>query len=202
MLFVIIRLIFWSLAFIVCFLLIRKSHIIHKRKWSLIAFAMAVVLITVSALIPIENAFVTFSSPKSAYNYNHCGNVTLIVDGKKTDFVVGVKGDTSVYAIVPKSDDGWKLGMGLDTKRIFKTISDGINIYVYHYKNSNDYYITVLDTNGGSSEITDNHGSKFQCLDKSNSALNKIFYTYYAYISNFDDQYTLTVNGKEIRTQN
>lgn len=83
MLFIISRFIFWSLAFIVCLLLIKKLHIIHKRKWFLAAFAAAVIFMIVSALIPIENAFITFSSPQSAYNYNHSGNVKLVVEGKK-----------------------------------------------------------------------------------------------------------------------
>ncbi len=200
--FVIFRLVFGSLVFVICFLLIRRSHTIHKRLWLIVVFVVAVILTTISALIPIENAFVTFSSPQSAYNYNNSGNVKLIVNGRKTDFVISSKGDTDAYTIIPKSDGGWKLGMGLDTKRIAQTISDGISIYVYQYKNSDDYYITVLDTNGGPLEITDNQSSKFQCLDKSNSALNKTFYTYYAYINGYDDQYALTVNGKTIKIQN
>ena len=74
-------------------------------------------------------------------------------------------------------------------------------IRVVQYKNTNDYYITVLDTNGGSSEITDNRNSKFEHLDKANSTLNKTFYTYFAFIDSFDEQYALTVNGKSIKIQ-
>lgn len=198
MLFVTIRLIFWGLAFIICFLLIKKSHIINKRKWSLVAFVVAIILTTVSALIPIEDAFVTFSSPESAFGYVNTGNVKLVVSGKKTDFVIAGKSNTDIYVIIPKSNIGWKLGLGLDTKRIIQKISDGITIYVYQYKNSDDYYITVFDTNGGTSEITDNHGSEFYYLDKTNNALNKTFYIYYAYVENLNDTYILTVNGKVI----
>ena len=182
--------------------MIIKSHTIYKRRWLIVSLVVALILTTISALIPIENAFVTFTSPQSAYNYNNSGNVKLIVNGAKTDFVVASKGDTDVYIIVPKSDGGWKLGMGLDTKRIAQTISDGVSVYVYQYKNSGDYYITVLDTNGGPSEIIDTHSSKFQFLDKYNSELNKTFYTYYTYINGYDDQYALTVNGKTIKIQN
>lgn len=202
MLFAIIRLAFWSIAFIISFLLIKKSRVINKRRWSIVAFFVAVILITISALIPIENALITFSSPKSAYNYNNSGNVKLIVDGEKTDFVVGEKGDADVYAIIPKANGGWKIGMGLDTKRIIQTISDGITIYVYQYKNTSDYFITVFDAKGGSSDITDNHNSEFKCLEKTNSTLGKTFYTYYAYINNFDAQYSLTVNGNSIQIHN
>lgn len=202
MLFVIIRLVLWSIAFIISLLLIRKSRAIHKRRWSIVAFVVTVILTTISALIPIENALITFSSPESAYNYNNSGNIKLIVDGEKTNFVIGTKGDTDIYAIVPKSNGGWKIGMGLDTKKVIQTISDGITIYVYQYKNTNDYFITVLDTKGGSSDITDNLHSEFKYLEKSNSTLGKTFYTYYAYINDFNDQYALTVNDKLIKIQN
>lgn len=202
MFFIMIRLAFGSITFIIGFLLIRKSGVIHKRRWSIITFVIAIILTTISALIPIENALITFSSPKSAYNYNNSGDVKLIVDGKKTDFVVGAKGDTDIYAIIPKANSGWKIGMGLDTKRIIQTISDGITIYVYQYKNTNDYYITIFDTKGGSLDITDNRNSKFKYLDKSNSSLGRMFYTYYAYINEFNDQYALTINGKLIKIQN
>lgn len=202
MLFAIVRIVFWGLIFMAFLLLIRKSHIIHKQKWSLIVFCVAVILTIVSALIPIENVFITFSSPQSAYNYNHSGDVTLIVNGEITDFIVGAKDDVDVYAIIPKSDNGWQLGMSLDTKRIIQKISDGITIYVYQYKNTNDYYITILDTNGGLSEVSDNLGSEFRHLDKTDRVLNKTFYTYYAYISHFNDQYALTVNGRVIKVRN
>ena len=79
---------------------------VYKRRCSIVAFAATVILTTISALIPIENAFVTFSSPKSAYNYNHSASVELIVDGNESDFVVGAKGETDVYAIVTSLDKG------------------------------------------------------------------------------------------------
>lgn len=201
MLFVIIRLGFWGIAFIISFFLIRKSSVIHKRRWSIVALVAAIILTTISALLPIENAFITFSSPESAYHYRNSGDVKLVVDGEKTDLVVGTKGDEDIYAIVPKSNNGWKLGTGLDTKRMIQTISDGVIIYVYQYKNTDDYYITVFDANGGSTDITDNRDSEFKYLETYNSALNETFYTYYAYIGGFDNQYALTVNGTSIKVQ-
>lgn len=202
MMFLTIRLIFWSIALIISFLLIKKSHIIHKRRWLIIAFVAAIILTTLSALVPIENAFMTFSSLESAYQYTHSGDIQLIIHGETTDFVIGKKGDTDVYLIVPKTEEGWKVGMGLDTKRVSQTISNEIIVYVYQYKNSEDYYITILDSNGGSSKITDVYNSEFFYLDKMNTALGKTFRTYYAYINDLKDDYTITVNGNQIKLQN
>lgn len=199
MCFVIIRLAFWGVALIISFLLIARRQIRYKRRWAIAAFMIIVLLTVIFSLIPIENAFMTFSSPESAYNYNHSGNVRLIVTGEKNDFIVGDNGDVYAYAIVPKSNGHWKIGMGFDTKRVFQATSDGIVIYVYQYKNSSDYFVTVLDTKGGKLDITDSHSSDFKCLEDSNSTLGKEFYTYYAYVGGLDDDYCITIDGQPFR---
>lgn len=193
MLFLFFRFLFGILIFIAFLFFIQKLHEIHKRWRLAVAFVAAAMGTTIFALLPVENAFLTFSSPQSAYQYNHTGDVKLVVSGEITDFVIGVQGDVDEYTIVPKSDDGWKLGMGFDTKRIHQTVSDGVVIYVYQYKNTDDYYITILDTDGGPLEITDNRNSNFQCLECTNEALHITFYTYYGYIHDYDDSYALTV---------
>lgn len=199
MLFVTIRLTFWITAFAISVLLIRKSQLIHKHRWSTVALVAALILTTISTLIPIENGFVTFPSPEAAYNYNHSGSVKLTVAGENADFVVGTERDKYVYCIVPKTSGGWKLGMGLDTKRVAQTISDGITVDVYQYRNTTDYFVAILDMNGGFSKLADSYNSEFKYLESPNSALNKTFYIYYAYVNALDDQYVLTVNGKTIR---
>ena len=123
----------------------------RKRTWTIIAFIAAVMVLTASALIPVENAFLSFASPEAAYRYNHSGAVMLEINGEKTTFLVGEKGDT-----------------------------------------------VVQDTNGGASSISDTQNSEFLHLEKTNSVLNKVFFTYYAFINDFGDGYALTVNGKLI----
>ena len=196
MLFAITRIILGITIFIIGYFLIGKIKSINAFRKLIITFMLTIIFTTLSALIPLENVFVTFSSPESAYNYNHSGKVKLIVNGSKTDFIVGEKNNTDVYLIVPKSDNGWKQGLGLDTKRICDKISDGITVYVYQYKNTDDYYIVLLNTNGG--PLTDNNNSEFIYSESANSILNKTFYTYYAYLNSFNRQYTLTVNGENV----
>lgn len=103
--------------------------------------------------------------------------------------------------IVPKVNNGWKIGMGLDTKNVFHTMTEGITIQVYRYKSTNDFFIGVTDTKDGTSKITDNHGSVFKYVKKTDSTLRQTCYTYYAYLNNFDNQYTLTVNNKSFKLQ-
>lgn len=91
MLFAITRIILGITIFIIGYFLIGKIKSINAFRKLIITFMLSVILTTLSALIPLENVFVTFSSPESAYNYNHSGKVKLIVNGSKTDFIVGEK---------------------------------------------------------------------------------------------------------------
>ena len=166
-----------------------------------IAFAcLSVVLIIVLAFLPFENLFVTFDSPEAAYEYFNLGksNVELIVEGDACDFIIDRQKDSDKYLIIPKTADGWKIGIGANTKRIAQKISNGIVLYAYQYKDTSDYFITILDTNGGESTISDEYDTKFISLERSNDSLGKTFVTYYAHIANFNPQYSVTVNNTKI----
>ena len=78
MIFGTIRIVFFVIIFAICVLLIWKSRLIHKRRWYLSALAVTIVLTTLSAFVPIENAFITFSSPTAAFEHINTGNVKLI----------------------------------------------------------------------------------------------------------------------------
>ena len=198
MLFFVLRLIIMTALCISAYYLIKNSHLRLKRRLLIIALILIVALTMISVFIPIENTFVSFSTPESAFHYTNSGEVQLIVEGKKSDLVVADKKDTDTLLIIPKTDIGWKLGLGSDTKKVTRTIESGITLDIYQYKNTDDYYIIVLDTNGGECQISDINNSSFYSLMKENSALNKNFYMYYAYIGDFKSGYTITVNGTPI----
>ncbi len=185
----------------VAFLLIFKFAKTQIRKRLSIITALAVVvLITVLAFVPFENLVYSFKSAEDVYEYyyNSQEKPNLIIEGNQTDLVVGQENDTSTLLIVPKTDSGWKIGIGSNTKRIVQKIHDGIAIYVYQYKNTNDYYVTVLDTNGGELNVTDAYNTEFYHLKNNNDFLGKSFVTYYAYVSDFNSQYGVMVNGDKI----
>ena len=159
-------------------------------------------IITVSQIFPVENIFVTFSSPEKAYYYKNFGKAELVVNGEKGSFVIGNNNDSTEYKIFPKVNSGWKLGNSINTKQIIRQITDTATIYVYNYTNTNDYYIAVSNINGEQINITDNCGSKFQYLKKALKNQNTSFYTYYAYIKNFNENYTVIINNKSIKIHN
>ena len=187
--------------FLLCSIIVMKNFkAISKRVLYIASSGLSVLLIVVLMFLPFENLFLTFGSPKDAYEYSNSGqsNIELIVEGDNCDLIIDRKNDSDAYLIIPKTADGWKIGIGADTKRIAQKISDGIVIYVYQYKDTSDYFITILDTNGGESIVSDEYNTEFLSLERYNDLLEKNFVTYYAHIANLNSQYSVTVNGNKI----
>jgi len=202
MLFFIVRISFFGALFILFINFIKKSSIINKRKFCIISLIIFIIILTISTLFPIENIFLTFKTPGSAYNYRYSGKVELILNGKQSSFIIGKKNnyDDGTMDIIPKIKNGWKLSYSYKVKMIKKTYFDGIVISIYKNEDYNDYYINIYDTNGGLSKINDNCNSKFVHI-KETSYGGKNYYSYYAYIENFNKKYEVTIGEKTIKVK-
>ncbi len=196
----IIRLIIGCIFLVCSITAIKKSKVIRKHILYIVFTSLSVLLIVVLAFLPFENLFVTFDSPKAAYEYFNVGksNVELVVEGGDCDFIIDRKNDSDTYLIIPKTADGWKIGIGSNTKRIVQNLSNGIVLYVYQYKNTNDYFMTILNTNGGELTVSDEYNTKFFSLERYHDSLGKVFVTCYAHITNLDSQYSVIVNDNKI----
>lgn len=181
-------------------IIIKKSKVIRKQRLYVVFFCISVVLTSVSALLPFENLFISFDSPKEAYEYYNNGrsNIKLVAEGNNCDFVVDCKNDSDTYLIVPKTADGWKIGIGLNTKRIIKTFCNGISVVVYQYKDTNDFFITVYDLQGKKLNITDDYNTEFFPLERYNDYINETFTIYYAHIGELNSQYSILADGNKI----
>ena len=179
----------------------KKVKVNHKRIWYIVFLGLSVVLIIVLPFCPFENSVITFHSPEAAYEYYILGksNIKLVVEGKACDFVVDRQSDNDSYLMIPKTANGWKVGIGSSMKKVVQKIEDGVVVYVYQYKNTGDYFVTIHDTKGGTSMVSDEYNTTFYALDS--ESLNETLVTYYAYIPNFDSQYSITVNGNNIVLQ-
>ena len=171
----------------------------------IVSTVLSMVLAIVLMFVPFENLFVTFDSPKAAYEYYILGksNIELIVEGDACDFIVDRKSDVDSILIIPKTADGWKIGIGLNTKRIVDKLSNGISLSVYQYKDTNDYFLTVFDTNGGESTILDENNTEFIPLEERHvDPLGRTFVSYYAHMTDFNPKDVVVVNGNKISLGN
>lgn len=196
----IIRLIIGCIFLVCSITTIKKTKLIRKRILYIVFTSLSVLLIVVLTFLPFENLFVTFDSPKAVCEYFNLGksNIELIVEGDDCDFIIDRNNDSDTYLIIPKTAYGWKIGVASNTKRIVQKFSNGIVVYVYQYKNTSDYFITILDTNGGESTVSDEYNTKFFSLERYNDSLGKVFVTYYAHITTLNQQYSVIVNDNKI----
>ena len=123
--YIIIRLIIGFIFFVCSIAVIKTSKTARKHILYAVFAGLSVILVTVLAFLPIENSFVTFDSPKAAYEYFNSGksNIELVVKGDNCDFIIDRKKDSDTYLIVPKTANGWKIGIGWETKRIVQKFS-------------------------------------------------------------------------------
>ena len=198
-----VRLIIGCIIFACSMIAVKKSKAVNKRVLRLVFAILSVVLTGLLGFFPFENLFVTFDSPKAAYNYYYTfekSNIDLIVEGDTCDFVVGgEKGSvTQTYLIIPKTANGWKVGIVNDTKRIARKVSDKNILRVFQHKNTNDYFIIIFNAKGEKLTISDEYNTQFFSLEKIIDSDGQTFVTYYGHITDFNSQYSVTVDGKKI----
>ena len=195
----IIRMLFWIIVFGICIVILSKHGILNKKRNKILLFVIITLLWTGSMLVPIENLFMSFSTPEKSYGYVNQEEVKLVVYGQESALVIGE--DTEyVYLVIPKGEKGWKIGRGMDLKFISNQYFDGIVVSIYQYKNTKEFYLEVTDVDGKECKVTDNQNSSFETLETDIDGGNK--YRYYAYIRGLNENYVLKVNDKEIILNN
>ena len=179
---------------------LKFKELIKTRRHKIYILVIAAIFSIIFMFIPFENLFITFSSPEKVFNYCYTKKtkVKLVVEGKDSDLVIGEDDDAHIYLIVPKVANGWKIGMWTNTKLISYEMYNSISVDVYQYKNTNDYFVSILDMNGGYSQITDSFQSEFSALEQPIDVLEKTYVTYCTNIQDFTDEYWINVNGEKI----
>ncbi len=198
--FIILRIILGCIFLLFSILVAKKIKKNKNRLTYLMITGISIALVIALSFFPFENLFFTFDSPNAAYEYYKLGSSKIenVIEGAECDFVVDRKDNSDSYLIIPKTSEGWKIGIGSNTKRIEQKIADGIVIYVYQYGNTNEYFITIFDTNGEVLDLSDKYDTIFITSEKHNEVLEKTFTTYYAYIPEFTSDYIISVNGNNI----
>ena len=153
------------------------------------------ILYVVLSYLPFENAFYSFATPEEAFAYKNPGvtNIDLVVEGQESAYVVGSKANKNRYSYFQKAKDGWKLDIGTVHKKVAIAVLDNGFVFVYQYKDSNDYYVEVIDTKGTITSVQDNKQSPFASY-----STNEYITHYYAVITDFTEDYRLELNGAEI----
>lgn len=157
-------------------------------------FYVLCVCLAVSCILFIRRYVISYNSPEDAYESAYGGDVFLVVEGNETVRVFGSK-DSHYFN---KTDSGWKVPIfKISITKAIKTV-DSKTIYVSQYNFSDEYYITIIDSQKSSLELKDNRNSIFYKIDNQENTENANSCVYHAYINKFDEQYSIFVNGEEI----
>ena len=198
----IIRTIIFIIILIIFLVICKRKKKKIKRNTAIIIVIIWGVILSLSYFLPVENFFYTFKSPEEVFNYTREGEILIRVDGENSNMILANEdATTTIYDIIPKSQDGWKIGNTFSTTEIvLKSYCNDSSIIVYNYKNSNDYYIilyqSLVEANKNLSSITDNVNTEFNNFSKNVENTDTKDIIYYGYTNKFTDSYRITIDGK------
>ena len=143
--FVIIRGCLLVLGTAVLVIKIRALNIRKKKTLMIISVFAWIMLISVSAMFPIENEFITFNTPEEAFRYAENKEIEMKLQGERSCLIMYRENyNTSSFYFIPMVGDGYKLPTVLTKKRIQNTqdIKDiTCFIDIYRIRNTSDHYI-------------------------------------------------------------
>ena len=191
------------LLYILSILGIVRSRIKRKLVWCIVSFILICGALPIAlGNFPVEDYFITFKSPEAAYEYSSSdkSNIALVVEGDYSDFIVARNdnGDsTYIYSIIPKTADGWKVGLAPYLKTVATGLNDGVSIVVHRYRDTSDYFITIT-TFDEDTTVSDEYNTRFYPLEHYSDHKEKTFVDYYAHLTDFDPEYSVIVNGSKV----
>lgn len=170
--------------------------ITRKNKFSKQILILSVIilslLIATSSFFPIENIFLTFSSPEKAYQYMGYNELKVLIEGENSCFAIDSKGKKALTIF--KIENGYKINTESNTK-IKTSYKSQFIITVYKSTQTNECYIEIFNSDGGENTIFDSCNSQFIAKSEEFDNLNQTYYTYYAYITDKND-YWLSIDGQ------
>lgn len=197
MTFSIIRIVLAAVTFAAGAFIIKKIRTPDAAVARIFLIVLIMAQTSILCLFPVENGLFSFESAEKSYRYSNPGNVRAVVEGEDSGMVIGEDDDTLIYSVIPKTEDGWKICVGADVKRVFYNYSDGIKVEIYQHRKIDDFYVCVTDTNGEASEIKDNVNSEFLSVASGYSTAFKTVF-YYAFINAESGSYEVTLNGETV----
>ena len=196
----IVRIIIGFLLLSVPMVLVAKSKARHKQRRVVGCVLLALAITIVLSFVPFENAIVTFPSAESAARYYDMkfSNTQEVVEGLECDMVVARKSKNSYsQTLVPKTNEGWKIGLGTDIKIISQKTTENATITVYGHQKLSDRFIWIKYMDDEEPIIAHSIQTEFVVLQK--EELGDLYLSVYcANITQTTEAYRVYINGKEI----
>lgn len=199
--YLLIRITICIILFFIVLILLRKRRII-KKGYSLIFVVLSFVTITtLTYFIPIENLFINFSTPQEVFKYSTIGNLQKVIFGENSAMIMyssGTGNDNSLQYI-PRDNEGWKIGTSYSHSQVAVASNKDYYINIENIRDTDDFYVVIHESFAKNrKEIKDNQNSQFGYREVKNVRTDTYHYIYYAYVKNIDNNYTISIQGKDI----
>lgn len=145
MLFVLSRILLWIALAIPCIFAIRRSRVVRKRALMIVSIVLLMLLISLTAMFPVENLFLHFDTPEDVFHYTNTGDIYGRVDGESSSMILyATSSNTISEYIVPKIDAGYVIPTYLSNKTVWDSFSAHGIVQVYWQKGTQDHYVMVF----------------------------------------------------------
>lgn len=195
----------WLIILIVIASIIIVSKMSKKKKYIIIILIIVffVSFIFVDIKFPIENYFINFKTPQKAFSYYNNGIILDVIEGSESALIIYKDDDSSGISIIPKSDDSWQINPFFSYDTVYKkklyTKEIDCDVTIFQSKKTDDYYIEIDNWfTAQKVNISDNRGTNFLCFEESSAEITIKSYTFYAYVEDIDDNYTIQINDEII----
>lgn len=182
------------LLFLFFFLLYKRKNS-PKRSFFVIAFVVLLGVYALSLRIPVENAFLSFSSAETCFNYTNKELPTLTIQGQDSALVLGTDSNQHVCRIIEKSKSGWKIDPKGGSWNIPDDVPTGLIVLVYQHRKTSDTYLFVAAADHSELVLSDSDNTNFIAITQKNNLSNENLYSYCAYIGKPLGQYALSIDG-------
>lgn len=191
-----IRVLIGLILCIITIIWMKKYKLIKKKVIVIVTVLIFMIVTTLSYFAPVENLFVSFSSPQEVFQYSTIGTILDVVEGNDSAMIM-YKNSAISQTFIPRNEKGWKIGTSISQEQVVSTLVSPYYICIYHVKNTNDFYVIVDEAYAEKKrQVEDNKNSYFQCIE--NKTLNSYHYKYYSYVENIDSSYRIRINGEDI----
>lgn len=196
--FILIRVCLWLILSGAIIARAKIAKTVRKKPAAIMSVVLCTLLLAASAVFPVENLFVRFSSPESVSRYAIPGRIDDMVYGKDSCLVtcIGRDGTREIW-FIPKTKSGYRIPGCFNTKRVSQKFDENGFFIVRRVRGTDDYYVFLtLHLTGGQNEIQVFNGKDDQAA-RSFYRVKDSGYIYF-FLEVFSKETYLLINGEKV----
>jgi len=162
-----------------------------------IGVIVAIFLITLSAIFPLENLFINFETAEDVFKYTENGDIKRIIDGKNSSMVIFEEKGIISHTIIPRNENVFKIPSWLESQEVSSGFFEKGIYRVSNLKNTSDYYVLISFGSGKNKSLS--------LLNKNNQEITldivEVVNTgfCYFYVENLSEDHRLIIGEETIR---